>query len=77
MHNIEWLFIRDIPAKFGTPNLPQSTDNKQKSDEGISDFSISGQYLTNKNWNNSRASNCIDIRLGLGTKIDKRITATS
>ena len=46
-----------ICAKFGIPNLPQSPDIGENSDEGISDFRISGQSLINKNWYNSRTSN--------------------
>ena len=38
-----------ICAKFGIPNLPQSPDIGENSDEGISDFRISGQSLINKN----------------------------
>ena len=46
---IEKLFIRDIRARFGVPNLSQSPDIEQNSDRGISDFRISGQSLKNEN----------------------------
>ena len=45
--SIQQHFIKDIRAKFGIPNLPQSPDIKQNSDKGISDFRISGQSLIN------------------------------
>ena len=35
-------FIKNICAKFGIPNLPQSLDIAQYSDQGISSFRISG-----------------------------------
>ena len=44
---------------------------------GISDFRLSGQSPTKENCYNSRASNGIDMKLGLVTKLDKRNTATS
>ena len=34
--------MRDIRAKFGIPNSPESPDIGQNSDGGISDFRISG-----------------------------------
>ena len=34
--------MRDIRAKFGIPNSPESLDIGQNSDGGISDFRISG-----------------------------------
>ena len=40
-----WHFIRDIHAKFGISNSPQSLDIGQNSDGGISNFWISGQCL--------------------------------
>ena len=45
--SIQQHFIKDIRAKFGIPNLPQSPDIRQNSDKGISDFRISGQSLIN------------------------------
>ena len=42
---IQQLFIRDVRANFGIPNLPHSPDIGQKSDGGISDFRISGHPL--------------------------------
>ena len=45
--SIQQHFIKDIRAKFGSPNLPQSPDIRQNSDKGISDFRISGQSLIN------------------------------
>ena len=70
-------FIWGIFAKFGFPNLPQSPDIGQNPDGGISDFWISGRSFMKKNCHNSRTSNCIDIKLGLVTKINKINTATS
>ena len=64
-------FIRDIRAKFGIPNLPQSSDIGQNSDGGISDFRISGQSLIKENCHDSRTSD-IDQKLGPVTKIHKR-----
>ena len=57
--SIQWIFIRDICAKFGIPNLSQSPDIEQNSDGGFSDFFISGQSLTNANCHNSGTSNDI------------------
>ena len=47
------------------------------SDEGISDFWISGQSLIKGNCHNSRTSNDIDMKLGPVTKIDKINKTTS
>ena len=41
--------IRDICAKAGIPNSPQSPDIGQNSNGGISDFRISGQSLIKVN----------------------------
>ena len=38
--SIQQNFIREIRAKFGIPNLPQSPDIGQISDEGISEFLV-------------------------------------
>ena len=65
-------FIRDIHAKFGIPNLPQSPDIDQNPDGGISDFRISGQSLIKENYHNSRTSDEIDMKLGPVTQLDKR-----
>ena len=61
--SIQKLFIRDIHAKFSTLNSPQSPDNGQILDEGISNFRISDQSLINENCRNSRTSNDIDVVL--------------
>ena len=47
--SIQQHFMRDILARFGIPNLPQSPDTGQNLDEGISDFRISGQSLIKEN----------------------------
>ena len=70
-------FLRDIRAKCGIPNSPQSTDIGQSSDGSISDFRISGQSLTKENCHNSRARDDIGIKLRLVTKLDKRNKTTS
>ena len=59
--------MRDIRAKFGIHNLPQSPDIGQNSD-----FRISGQSLIKENCHNSRTSDDIDMKLGPVTKIEKR-----
>ena len=41
-------FIRDIRAKFGISNSTQSLSIELNSDDGISDFQISGQSLIKK-----------------------------
>ena len=53
-------------------NLPQSSDIKQNSDGGISDFWTSGQFLIKENCHNSRISDDIDTKFGPVTKTDKR-----
>ena len=71
-------FIRDILAKIGIPNLPQSPNIGQNSDGGISDFWISGQSpLIKENFHNSRTSDDIDMKLGPVTKLDKGNKTTS
>ena len=75
--SIQEHFIRNILAKFGISNLPQSPDIGQNSDAGISDFQISGQSFIKENCHYSRMSNDIDMELGPVTKLDKRNTATS
>ena len=72
-------FIRDICAKFGIFNSPQSPDIGQNSREGISNFRISGQSLIKENCHNSRSSRTsdyIDMKLGPVTKFDKRNKTT-
>ena len=50
----------------------QSSYIGQNSDGGISDFQISSQSLIKVNCHNSRTSDDIEMKLGPGTKIDKR-----
>ena len=69
--------IRDIHAKFGIYNFPQSPDIGQNSDGGISDFRISGQSLIKENCHNSRVRDDIDMKLGPVTKLEKRNKTTS
>ena len=63
--------IRDIRAKFGIHNLPQSPDIGQNSD-----FRISGQSLIKENCHTSRTSDDIDMKLGPVSKCDKRNKTT-
>ena len=58
-------------------NLLQSPDVGQNSDGGTSDFRISGQSLIKENFHNSRISDDIVMKLGQGTKLDKRNKTTS
>ena len=44
---------------------------------GISDFEISGQYLLNENYDNSRASDDINMKLRPVAKLDKKNKTTS
>ena len=70
--------MRDIRAKFGIHNLPQSPDIGRNSHKGISDFRISGQSLMKGNCHNSRTSDDdIDMKLRSVTKFDKRNKTTS
>ena len=69
--------MRDIHAKFGISNLPQSLDIRQKSDGGNSDFRISGQSLTNKNCHKSGTSKDTGIILEPVSQLNKRNTAMS
>ena len=75
--NILLHVIKDVCAKFGIPYLPQSPDIGQNSDEGISDFRISGQSLIKRNCQNSWTSNDIGMKLGPETKLDKKNKTTS
>ena len=47
-------------------------DFGQNSDGGISDFRISGQFLTKENCYNSRTSDDIDMKIEPVTRLDKR-----
>ena len=63
---------------FGIISSPKSQDIGQNSDEGISDFRISGQSLIKVNCHNSRTSDDdTDMKLGPVTKRDKRNKTTS
>ena len=75
--SIQKPFIRNICAKCGILNSPQSPDIGQNSDGGISDFWIFGQFLITENFHNYRSSNDIDSKLGPVTKLDKRNKTTS
>ena len=55
--------MRNIHAKFGIPNLPQSPDIGQNSNGGISDFRISVQSIIKENYHNSRTSDDIAMKL--------------
>ena len=54
--------MRDISAKYGIPNCPQSPDIEQNSNGGISDFQISGQSFIKENCQNSRTIYDIDMK---------------
>ena len=75
--SIQWNSIRNIRAKFGIHNSPQSPGIGQNSDGGISDFRISGQSFTKENCHNLRTCDDIDMKLGPVTKFDKRNKTTS
>ena len=66
-----------ICTKFCIRNSPQSLDIGQSTDEGISDFWISGQSFINNNCHNSTTNYDIDMKLGPATKLNKRNTTTS
>ena len=51
--------LLDICAKFDISNSSQSPDIRQNSDEGISNFGISGQSHIKVNCHNSRTSDLI------------------
>ena len=53
------------------PNLPQSPDIKQNSNEGISYLQISDQCLMKENCHNSRTGSDIDMKLGPVAKLKK------
>ena len=75
--SIQWHFIKDICAKCGIPNFPQSPDIGQNPDGGISDFRISGQSVITEICHNSRTSDDFDMKLGPVTKLDKKNNTTS
>ena len=70
--SIQLHLIRDVCAKFGIPYSPQSPDIEQNSDEGISDFRISGQSLIKRNCRNSWTNDDINMKLGPVIKLDIR-----
>ena len=70
--SIQYHFIWHICAKFGISFLPQSLDIAPNSDEGVSDFRISGQSLIKRNCHKSRTSDDIDMKIGPVTTRDKR-----
>ena len=69
--------MKDIRAKFGISNLPQSLDIGKNSDGGISDFRISGQSLIKGSCHNYRICDDIDMKLGPVIKLHKRKKTTS
>ena len=69
-------FIRDVRAKFDIPYSPKSPDIGQNSDGVFPISRISGQSLIKGNYNNSRTSHDIDMKLGPVTKLDKRNKTT-
>ena len=69
--------MRNNRVKFGIPNMPQSPDIGKESDDGISNFQISGQSLIKENYHNSRTSNDIAKKLESVTEFDKRNKKTS
>ena len=70
--SIQLLFIRDIRAKFGNPNLCQSPGVGQNPDEGISDFRIPDQSCKNENYHDSITTHDNDMKLGPVTAIEKK-----
>ena len=63
--------------KSGTPYLSRDLDIRQNSDRGVSNIQISSQFLIKENWQNSRTSDDIDMKLGLVAKRDEINKATS
>ena len=63
--------------KSGTPYLSRDLDIRQNSDGGVSNIQISSQFLIKENWQNSRTSDDIDMKLGLVAKRDEINKATS
>ena len=70
--SIQLLFIRDIRAKFGNPNLRQSPDVGQNPDEGISDFRIPDQSCKNENYHDYITTHDNDMKVGPVTAIEKK-----
>ena len=70
-------FNRDIAAKFGIPNLPQSPDIGKNSEVGMSDFPISGQSHITESCHNFRTIDTIHMKLWPVTKLDRRNNTTS
>ena len=60
-----------ICTRFGIPNPLQSPDIGQNTNGGISNFLISGQFLINKNFSNSRTSSDVDIKVGPVTNLTR------
>ena len=75
--SIQQYSIRDIRTKFSIHNSPPSPNIGQNSDEGISDFQISGESLIKENCHKSRTSDDIHLKLGAVTKFNNRNKATS
>ena len=75
--SIQLLFIRDIRAKFGNPNLRQSPDVGQNPDEGISDFRIPDQSCKNENYHDYITTHDNDMKVGPVTAIEKKNAATT
>ena len=73
--SVRLLFIRDIRAKFGNPNLCQSPGVGQNPDEGISDFRIPDQSCKNENYHDSITTHDNDMKLGPVTAIEKKNAA--
>ena len=67
--SIQQSVIRNIHAKFGIGNPPQSPSIGQ--DGCICNFPIYCQSLTKVNCHNSRTSDDIDMKFGLVTKFDQ------
>ena len=57
--------------KFGILNLHQSLDITKNLDGAFLISDLLAQTLTNENGPNSTASNDVDLKLGLATKINK------
>ena len=65
------------PLLVFSPKLHQSPDIGQNSNESISNFRISGQYLLKENCYKSRTTDNIDMKLGPVTKFGKGRKTTS
>ena len=73
-HNfiIYFVFILLCNLNSGLNFSSQSPDIGKNSDGGISNFQISGKSFIKENCHNSRASDDIDMKLGLVTKVGKK-----